>query len=49
MKTYVIKFTRSQMSSIMTTTITASSESQAKEQLKSRYNGDVSIVSCVER
>lgn len=48
MKNYTVKF-QTGNSGIMTSIVKASSESQAKEQIKSRYNGNVNIISCVER
>lgn len=49
MPRYQVKYQRSKSNSVSSTTITASSASQAKEQIKARYNGDVKIISAVER
>lgn len=50
MPTYQVKYQRPKSSnSVTSTTITASSSSQAKEQMKALYNGDVKIISVVER
>lgn len=50
MPTYEVKYQRPKLNSGVTSTIiTASSASQAKEQIKARYNGDVKIISAVEK
>lgn len=49
MTTYIVKFQKTGSNSVIHMTVKASSASQAKEQVKSRYNGNVTIVSCVER
>lgn len=49
MPRYQVKYQRSKSNSVSSTTITASSASQAKEQIKARYNGDVKIISVVEK
>lgn len=49
MKKYSIKYQRTGSSSILITSVQASSAAQAKEQVKSRYNGNVKIISCVEQ
>ncbi len=49
MKQYVVKFQRSGSGCVESRTITASSASQAKEQIKSYYNGKVTIISTVEK
>lgn len=50
MASYTIKYQRPTTgSSVQQTIVNASSASQAKEQVKSRFNGDVKIISCVER
>lgn len=50
MPRYEVKYQSPKSSiSVKSTTITASSASQAKEQIKARYNGDVKIISAVER
>ena len=49
MNSYAIKYQRPNSNSVISTVVKASSASQAKEQIKSRFNGDVKIISCVER
>lgn len=49
MNSYTVKYQRPSSSSVISTVVRASSASQAKEQIKSRFNGDVKIISCVER
>ena len=49
MKRYEVKFTRGSSSSIVTNIVTASSASQAKEQIKAQNNGNVKIISTVEK
>ncbi|WP_323842343.1 MULTISPECIES: hypothetical protein [unclassified Moraxella] len=49
MASYTVKYQRTGSNSVSSLTVTASSASQAKEQIKSRYNGAVKIISCVER
>lgn len=49
MATYIVKYQKTGSNSIAQMTVHASSASQAKEQVKSRYNGNVKIISCVER
>jgi hypothetical protein len=48
-KRYQVKFTKDGLSSIQIMTVTASSASQAREQVKARYNGKVKIISTVEQ
>lgn len=48
-KTYLVKYQSPPTSSSVTSTLVrASSASQAKEKIKSRFNGNVKIISCVE-
>lgn len=49
MKRYEVKFKQGSSNALHITTVTASSASQAREQIKSRYNGNVSIISVVEK
>ena len=49
MKKYEVKYQRKNSSCVNSTIVTASSASQAKEQIKAKFNGDVKIISCVER
>lgn len=49
MPKYQVKYQRPKSNSVTPTTITASSASQAKEQIKARFNGDVKIISVVEK
>ena len=49
MPRYEVKYQRPKSNSVSSTTVTASSASQAKEQIKARFNGDVKIISAVER
>lgn len=49
MASYTVKYQKTGSHTVMHMTVTASSASQAKEQIKSRYNGAVKIISCVER
>lgn len=49
MKQYVVKFQRSGAGCVESRTVTASSASQAKEQIKSYHNGKVTIISTVEK
>lgn len=49
MKRYEVKFTREGSSAVTSTTVTASSAAQAKEQIKARCNGKCTIISAVER
>lgn len=49
MPTYQVKYQRPKSNSVSSTTFTASSASQAKEQIKARFNGDVKIISVVEK
>lgn len=49
MKRYQVKFQRDGSPSVISTTVSASSASQAREQIKARYNGKVKIISCVEQ
>ena len=48
MKRYTVKFTREGTSYVNATNVSASSASQAREQVLSKYNGKVKIVSVVE-
>ena len=49
MNSYTVKYQRPNSTSVLSMVVRASSASQAKEQIKSRFNGDVKIISCVER
>lgn len=49
MNTYEVKYTRGSSTSVSSTRVQASSASQAKEQVKARFNGDVKIISAVEK
>ena len=49
MNSYAIKYQLPNSNSVISAVVKASSASQAKEQIKSRFNGDVKIISCVER
>lgn len=49
MNRYEVKFTRGTSTAVTSTSVMASSASQAKEQIKARYNGDVKIISAVEK
>ena len=49
MNSYTVKYQRTNSNSVVSTVIRASSVSQAKEQIKAKYNGDVKIISVVER
>ncbi len=49
MKQYEVKYTKTGSTSINRKTVKSNSASDAKEQIKSQYNGKVSIVSCVEK
>ncbi|WP_165008749.1 hypothetical protein [Neisseria yangbaofengii] len=48
MKRYTVKYQMNGSSSVPSALVTASSASQAREQIKARYNGKVKIISCVE-
>lgn len=48
-KRYQVKYTTGNSTSPMISTVTASSASQAKEQIKARFNGNVKIISTVEQ
>nr|WP_181716247.1 hypothetical protein [Psychrobacter sp.] len=49
MKQYEVKYTKTGSTSINRKTVKSSSASDAREQIKSQYNGKVAIVSCVEK
>jgi len=49
MKRFEVKYTREGSTSVQIATVSASSASQAKEQIKSRCNGKCSIISAVEK
>ena len=49
MNSYTVKYQLPNSTSVLSMVVRASSASQAKEQIKSRFNGDVKIISCVER
>ena len=49
MKKYQVKLTREGSTSVTSTYVNASSASQAKEQVKAKYNGKVKIISAVEQ
>nr|WP_315041652.1 hypothetical protein [uncultured Moraxella sp.] len=49
MATYTVKYQKTGSNTVLHMTINASSASQAKEQVKSKYNGQVKIISAVER
>lgn len=49
MKRYTVKYKRGSSNSISSQSVTAPSMAQAKEKIKSQFNGDVKIISCVER
>lgn len=44
MPKYQVKYQRPKSNSVTSTLLTASSASQAKEQIKARFNGDVKII-----
>jgi hypothetical protein len=48
-KRFQVKFTRDGINAVQSATVTASSASQAKEQIKSRLNGKGKIISAVEQ
>lgn len=48
-KRFQVKYTREGSTAVTGTTVTASSASQAKEQIKARFNGKVKIISAVEQ
>jgi hypothetical protein len=48
-KRFQVKYSREGSTSVLITSVTASSASQAKEQIKARYNGKVKIISAVEQ
>ena len=48
MKSYIVKYQYEGSKSVTSTHVRASSASQAREQVKSRFNGKVKIISCVE-
>lgn len=48
-KQYQVKYSRDGSTAIISATVTASSASQAKEQIKARHNGKVRIISAVEK
>lgn len=47
--TYQVKYKKTGSSSVQSSNVRADSASQAKEQIKSRYNGNVSIISAVKK
>lgn len=47
--TYQVKYKRTGSNSVFATNVKADSAGQAKEQVKSRFNGNVSIISCVKK
>ncbi len=49
MTTYEVKYTRPGLATVQSTRVRASSPSQAKEELKARWNGQITIISVVER
>ena len=49
MKKYEVKYTRTGSTSLNRKTVTSSSASDARQQIKSQYNGKVAIISCVEK
>lgn len=49
MNRYEVKFQRPSSSSVHVMIVNASSASQAKEQIKARNNGNVKIISAVEK
>ena len=48
-KRFQVKYSREGSTSVLITSVPASSASQAKEQIKARYNGKVKIISAVEQ
>ncbi|MGP1572125.1 MAG: hypothetical protein ACTTHX_08405 [Moraxella sp.] len=46
---YEVKYQRPPSTSTYSTRVSASSASQAKEQIKARFNGNVKIISAVEK
>jgi hypothetical protein len=49
MKRFSVKFQRTNSSIVVTETVAASSASQAREQIKAKCNGKVTIISVVEK
>lgn len=49
MKNYQVKYKRKNSQTVTSANVKASSASQAKEQIKAKYNGDVAIISAVEK
>lgn len=48
MKRYIVKYQLTGSTSVSSMQVSASSASQAREKVKSQYNGRVKIISCVE-
>lgn len=49
MASFEVKYQRPPSNSVQSLRVTASSASQAKEQIKARYNGNVKIISAVAK
>lgn len=49
MSSFEVKYQRPPSTSTITTRVNASSASQAKEQMKARFNGQVKIISVVQK
>lgn len=49
MTNYKIQYRARGLKTVQNITVKASSASDAREQVKARYKGDVEIVSCVEK